>query len=204
MNVVFDATGPTNDRHNIFILLHHTHRARLIIFSPTNHYKIERRQKKMKFSIYTAAALVIGLATHGAADETASSAAAATTTTEAKDILVAAVGDMLDGGGDGVRGTNKTLAPTPGASRPPDTEPPVETPLSTPFPTEASVTTPAPVPDDDDTPSPTVRSIYIICVYTVGCEKIYIAILHCDCTHPFSSSCTCIAIYIYISLYMYN
>ena len=147
----------------------------------------------MKFSIYTAAALVIGLAaTHGAAAETASSAAAATTTTEAKDILVAAVGDMLDpdGGGGGVRGTNKTLAPTPGVSRPPDT----------PFPTEASVTTPAPVPEDD-TPSPMVRYIYYI-VYTVRCEKIYIAILYCDCTHLFSSSCICIAIYIYFTLYV--
>ena len=131
----------------------------------------------MKFSIYTAAALVIGLATHGTAnEETASSAAAVatTTTTKAKDILVAAVGDMLDpdGGGDGVRGTNKTLAPTPGASRPPDTEPPVGTPLTTPFPTEASVTTPAPVPDDD-TPSPMVRSLYMLYVGLCACATLY-------------------------------
>ena len=135
----------------------------------------------MKFSINTAAALVIGLASlaastsgvHGAANETASSSAATTTTTtttKAKDILVAAVGDMLDpDGGDGARGTNKTLAPTPGVSRPPDTEPPVGTPLTTPFPTEASVITPAPVPDDDDTPSPMVRSIYIYCMLDCVC-----------------------------------
>jgi hypothetical protein len=123
----------------------------------------------MKFSVYTVA-LVIGLtftasttSVHGQATNTTS------TTTKAKDILVAAVGDMLNpDGDDGVRGTNKTLAPTP-----PDTEPPVATPL-TPFPTEGTVTTPPPVtdstpppvPDDIDTPSPTVRSILyvILCV----------------------------------------
>lgn len=51
-------------------------------------------------------------------------------------------------------GTNKTLAPTPGASRPPDTEPPVvETqPPITPFPTEATITTPAPVEVPETSP----------------------------------------------------
>jgi hypothetical protein len=134
----------------------------------------------MKFSISTVA-LVIGL-TFTASSVHGSATNATSTATKAKDILVAAVGDMLnpDGGEDGVRGTNKTLAPTPGVTRPPDTEPPVGTPL-TPFPTEATVTTPPPVPDsttpppvpdDIDTPSPTVRSIlYVIHCYTYVCVR---------------------------------
>ena len=125
----------------------------------------------MKFSISTVA-LVIGL-TFTASSVHGSATNATSTATKAKDILVAAVGDMLnpdDGGEDGVRGTNKTLAPTPGVTRPPDTEPPVGTPL-TPFPTEATVTTPPPVPDDIDTPSPTVSSIIVIHCYTYVCVR---------------------------------
>ena len=120
----------------------------------------------MKFSISTVA-LVIGL-TFTASSVHGSATNATSTATKAKDILVAAVGDMLnpdDGGEDGVRGTNKTLAPTPGVTRPPDTEPPVGTPL-TPFPTEATVTTPPLVPDS--TPPPVPDYTYV-CVRTAEC-----------------------------------
>ena len=67
----------------------------------------------------------------------------------------------------GPRGTNKTLAPTPGVTRPPETAPPVMTeppvgtpppvvvtsPPITPFPTEATITPPPVVPP---TPPPVV------------------------------------------------
>ena len=92
----------------------------------------------MKFSIYyTFALAIVGLSASSVAAE------------ETPDILEAAV-DMLTGGEEGVRGTNKTLVPTPGVSRPPpETKPPL-----TPFPTEVTVTTPPPVPVDIGTPSP--------------------------------------------------
>jgi hypothetical protein len=76
-------------------------------------------------------------------------------------------------------GTNKTLAPTPGVTRPPDTEPPVATqPPITPFPTEATIDTPPPV-EVPETPPPVVAPTPTYTVSFYSCWFAFCPIIDC-------------------------